>query len=152
MGDKKLKFFPISNSQIDDILKRKLGRQYIGCFARNDLPKTLINGSYVINLDDKFSSGTHWTCMKVTDKEILYFDSFGFICPNEIIERKNDRDIFYSTHEIQNIKSVGCGFYCIYFLCELHKNRDKVDILLEFENNNNIHNDKILKKWFNKNF
>jgi len=151
MGIKKLKaFFPISNIQIDNILSRKLGRTYKGCFARNKLPDTLFNGYYVINLDE--GSGTHWVCMSVRTDHIIYFDSFGFICPNEVLRIKGNREIYYSTHEIQNMNSVACGFYCIYFLCELHRKRDKLDILLDFKNNNDIANDKILIKWFNRNF
>ena len=117
----------------------------MGCFARDDLPDKLVNGYYVVNLDGKYSKGTHWVGMKVGSREIIYFDSFGFICPNEIIERKGNRFISYSTHEIQNLKSVACGYFVAYFLCELHEGRDKLDILLDFSNDGSIENDSVLK-------
>lgn len=146
MGVKKLnEFFPLSNSDIDKHMFAKVGKNYKGCYARNDIPKRLENGYYVINLDDKYNKGTHWVGMKVSKYEIIYFDSFGFICPNEVIYKKDNRVIWYSTHEIQSIKSVACGFYVIYFLSELHKGRDKLDILLDFDNKNSLSNDETLK-------
>ena len=126
---------------------KEVGKKYNGCYARNDLPNELINGYYVLNLDNKGSPGTHWVGMKVDYKEIIYFDSFGFICPNEIIIRRGNREILYSTHEIQNVRSVACGFYVIYFLKELKNGRNKLDILLDFDNNSSIANDQLLKKF-----
>jgi hypothetical protein len=145
LGAKKLSdFFPLSNTDINEMMYARVGKKYNGCFARHVLPSRLTNGYYVINLDD-IRGGTHWVGMKVDGREIVYFDSFGFICPQEVIERRGKRDIWYSTHEIQNAESVSCGYYVVYFLSELEKNRDKVDILLDFTNDSSILNDQRLK-------
>ena len=35
------------------------------------------DGSYVINLDDKNSKGTHWLSLFTDKKLVTYFDSIG---------------------------------------------------------------------------
>ena len=145
MGKNLARFYPLSNVEINGILAHKLGSSYKGCHARNALPLDLENGYYVLNLDDKSSEGTHWVGLKVDQKQIVYFDSFGFICPNEILARRRRRKIWYSSHEIQSTNSVACGFYVIYFLTELFNGRDKNEILLDFKNDGSIENDRKLK-------
>lgn len=145
MGKKVTNFHPLSNSEIDRTLIKLLGREYKGSYARDNLPDILKTGYYVMNLDDLGNEGTHWVGMKVNQKEIIYFDSFGFICPNEVVHRKGSRKILYSSHEIQNTKSVACGYYVIYFLNELFKGRNKVDVLLDFQNNGSLTNDQRLQ-------
>ena len=39
----------------------------------------------MIKLDDKVGAGTHWAAMNMKDASIVYFDSFGLDCPEEII-------------------------------------------------------------------
>ena len=138
-------FVPLSNIQITQYMRARMRSQFRGCYARNNIPKPLPNGYYVVNLDDEHNPGTHWVGMSVRPSEIIYFDSFGFICPSEIIARKCDRVIWYSSHEIQNTRSIACGYYVLYFLSELNEGREKNDILLEFENDGSMNNDTALK-------
>ena len=48
-------------------------------YSRNNLPKMIKNGAYVINLDEYADVGTHWIALyaNVTNNEVIYFDSFG---------------------------------------------------------------------------
>lgn len=138
-------FIPLSNVEISKYMARRMGSKFMGCYARNNLPQLLSTGFYVVNLDDQHNPGTHWVGMSVVSSEIIYFDSFGFICPKEIITRKGDRVIWYSSHDIQNTRSVACGYYVLYFLSELNKGRVKNDILLDFENDGSLDNDTLLK-------
>ena len=123
----------------------RLGSKFKGCYARDSLPNQLANGYYVLNLDNKNNPGTHWVGMLVSQCEMIYFDSFGFDCPVEILLRRGSRWLWYSSHEIQNVKSVACGYYVIYFLTEMAEGRDKNVILLDFNNNGSLDNDKVLK-------
>ncbi len=76
----------LSETQIKSILKR-YGYSIIGVYSKNELPKILNPGWYVINLESSDrGNGTHWTCYRYGENECEYFDSFGIICPNEIIE------------------------------------------------------------------
>ena len=46
-------------------------------YSRNNLPKTIKNGAYVINPDEYADVSTHWIALYVKDNEVSYFDSFG---------------------------------------------------------------------------
>ena len=48
-----------------------------GVYSRNNLPKTIKKGAYVINLDEYENTGTHWVALFVKINEAIYFDSFG---------------------------------------------------------------------------
>ena len=42
-----------------------------------NLPKTIKNGAYVINLNEYEDVGTHWIALYVKNNEVIYFDCFG---------------------------------------------------------------------------
>ena len=46
-------------------------------FSRDNLPKKIKDGVYVINLDEYADTGTHWIALFCKKNEIIYFDSFG---------------------------------------------------------------------------
>ena len=48
-----------------------------GVFSRDNLPNTIKNGAYVINLDEYRDFGTHWVALYVNNETVTYFDSFG---------------------------------------------------------------------------
>ena len=74
------------------------------------------NGFYIVNLDNKFSHGTHWCAFFCIDRYVIYFDSFGLAPPMNIISFCNKRTIIYSADHIQHIDSNACGYYCIAFI------------------------------------
>ena len=63
-------------------------------FSRNNLPKTIKDGTYVINLDEYPDVGTHWIALFCNRNEILYFDSFDVEhVPEEIEEFVGNKNI-----------------------------------------------------------
>ena len=46
-------------------------------FLRNNLPKKIKDGAYIINLDEYTDVGTHWIALFCNKNNIIYFDSFG---------------------------------------------------------------------------
>ena len=46
-------------------------------FLRNNLPKKIKDGAYIINLDECADVGTHWIALFCNRNEIVCFDSFG---------------------------------------------------------------------------
>ena len=44
-------------------------------FSRNNLPKKIEDGAYVINVDEYADVGTHWISLFCKENEIVYFDS-----------------------------------------------------------------------------
>jgi hypothetical protein len=143
----------LSNEDIYKILN-KHNLPIVGIYSKDELPKDLKNGWYIINLENSNDgSGTHWTCFK---KGVinLYFDSFGFIFPEEVKERLTN--ITYNHKEIQNINSIMCGYFCIALINEMEKSVIKDD-LLKFNqfisrfSKNTLFNDEILKRYLMNN-
>ena len=66
---------PLTNFEIQKYYKNepKCNR----AFSRNNLPKKIKYGAYVINLDEYADVGAHWIALSCNRNEIFYFDSFG---------------------------------------------------------------------------
>ena len=50
--------------------------RFNGVFSRNNFPKTIKDGTYVIDLDEYADVGTHWIALFCNRNEIVYFDIF----------------------------------------------------------------------------
>ena len=78
------------------------------------------NGTNIIlNMASEGDIGTHWVAMKLYKKYILYFDSFGIIPPQEVIEyakqhRKNM--IVYNDYQVEELDGINCGQLSLQFL------------------------------------
>ena len=66
---------PLTNFEIQEYYKNE--PRFNGVYSRDNLPKTIKNGAYVINHDEHKDVGTHWIALYVKNNEITYFDSFG---------------------------------------------------------------------------
>ena len=76
------------------------------------------DGDYILNLDDSSNSGTHWVCFRLQDTGCLYFDSYGKLPPDEMIEMAKRFNINLNCSDIQYQpnNSITCGYYCVYWL------------------------------------
>ena len=70
-----LPFHPLINLEISEYYKNE--PKFNGVYSRDNLPKTIKKGAYVINLDEYTDTGTHWIALFVKPKYTVYFDSFG---------------------------------------------------------------------------
>ena len=76
---------PLTNFKIQEYYQNE--PRFNGVFSRGNLPNTIKNGAYGINLDEYRNIGTHWVALYVNNKTIIYFDSFGVEhIPKEIIK------------------------------------------------------------------
>ena len=76
---------PFTNFEIQECYQNE--PKFNGVFSRDNLPNTIKNGAYAINLDEYRNIGTHWVALYVNNKTIIYFDSFGVEhIPKEIIK------------------------------------------------------------------
>ena len=66
---------PLTNFEIQKYYKNK--PRFNGVFSRDNLPKKIKDGAYVINLDEYADNGTHWIALICNRNKIVYFDSFG---------------------------------------------------------------------------
>ena len=85
-------------------------------FSRNNFPKKIKDGAYVINLDEYADVDTHWIALFCNRNEIVYFDSFGVEhVPEEIKEFIGNKNIKANIFRVQANNSVMCGYFCIEF-------------------------------------
>ena len=65
----------LTNSEIRKYYENE--PRFNGLYSRDNLPKAIKNGAYVINLDEYADVGTNWIALCVKNNEVIYFDSFG---------------------------------------------------------------------------
>ena len=106
---------PLTNFEIQKYYESE--QKFNGVFSRDNLPKKIKDGGYVINLDEYADAGTHWIALFCKKSEIVYFDSFGVEHIREkikeFIENKKIKAKFFW---IQASNSVMCGYFCIGFI------------------------------------
>ena len=106
---------PLSNFEIQEYYQNE--PRFDGAYSRNNLPKKIKDGGYVINLDEYADVGTHWVALFCKRIEIVYFDSFGVEhVPEEIKEFIGNKKIIANIFRVQPNNSVMCGYFCIGFI------------------------------------
>ena len=107
--------------------------RFNGVFSRNNLPKTIKDGEYVINLDEYADVGTHWIALYCNRNEIVYFDSFGVEhCPEEIKEFVGNKNIKDNIFWVQANDSVMCGYFCNGFIDFMLPGKKSTDYTIFF--------------------
>ena len=96
--------------------------RFNGIFSRDNLPNTIKNGAYVINLDEYHDIGTHCVALYVNNKTVIYFASSGVEhIPKEIMKFIKSRfpgnkNITTNIFRIQAYDLIMCGVFCIGFI------------------------------------
>ena len=115
----KWKDIPLSNLDLMDWVDYLKIPDFQGIFARDSQKHFHSSGGCIINLDDGVGNGTHWVASFIKSKIIYYFDSFSLPPPVEFVDYARRLGMRYQHnygYPIQNISSVRCGYYCLYFL------------------------------------
>ena len=106
---------PLTNFEIQKYYQNE--PRFNGVFSRNNLPKKIKDGAYVINLDEYADVGTHWIALFCNRNEIVYFDSFGAEhVPGEIKEFIGNKTIKANIFRVQANNSIMCGYFCNGFI------------------------------------
>ena len=109
-----LPFHPLTTFDIMDYYASE--PRFNGVYSRDNLPKTIKKGAYVINLDEYNDIGTHWIALYVSNNYI-YFDSFGVeYIPNEIKQFIGNKDIISNIFRLQAYDSIMSGYFCLAFI------------------------------------
>ena len=80
---------PLTNFEIKDYYENE--PRFNGVYSRDNLPKTIKNGAYVINIDEY--AGTHWIALYVKNNEVIYFYNFGVEHIPKEIKRFKSKDL-----------------------------------------------------------
>ena len=120
---------------------------FVGVFSRTRIPITNnFPASYIINLDEYGSKGSHWIALYITNKNISIFDSFG---GNYFINSfyNKGRKIVCSPKVLQDYTSTTCGMYCVLFIWFSSRGYTMGEFLSIFTKNKII-NDEAVKLYF----
>ena len=118
-------------------------------FSRNNLPKQIKDGAYVINLDEYADVDTHWIALFCNRSEIVYFDSFGVEhVPEEIKEFVRNKNIIANIFRVQVNNSVMCGYFCIGFIDFMLAGKKLTDFTSLFSPYDFKKNDNIILSYF----
>ena len=138
---------PLTNFEIQQYYENE--PRFNGVFSRNNLPKKIKDGAYVINLDEYADVGTHWIALFCNRNEIVYFDSFGVEhVPEEIKEFVRNKNIIANIFWVQENNSVMCGYFCIGFIDFMLAGKKLTDFMSMFSPDDAKKNDEIILSYF----
>jgi hypothetical protein len=144
---------PLSSLDILNYLKKDSysRRTFKKVLARDRLPKKIFYpSSYVINTDNHNEPGEHWLAFFYDSSGYCtFFDSFARSPKEFQLEEfldKTSNDWNHNTMRLQNMNSVTCGYYCVYFILLMSRGLQLADILVLFEDKNFIVNDLRISK------
>ena len=127
----------------------RINQDLMGFFSRNNLPKKIKDGAYIINLDEYADVGTHWIALFCNKNEIVYFDSFGVEhVPEEIKEFIGNKNIKANIFRVQANDSVMCGYFCIGFIDFMLAGKKLTDFTSMFSPYDFEKNDGIILSYF----
>ena len=137
---------PLTNFEIQEYYQNE--PRFNGVFSRDNLPNSIKNGAYAINLDEYCDIGTHWVALYVNNKTITYFDFFGVEhIPNENMKFIGNKKIIPNIYRIQAYDSVS-GYFCIGFLNFIFNGNSLTDYTSLFSPKDLKKNDDIILKYF----
>ena len=118
-------------------------------FSRDNMPKKIKDGVYVINLDEYADVGTLWIALFCNRSGTVYFNSFGVEhIPEEIKEFIGNKNIKTNIFRVQANNSVVWGYFCIGFIDFLLAGKKLNDFTTLFFPYDFDKNDKIILGYF----
>ena len=91
--------------------------RFNGVFSRDNLPKKIKDGDYIINLDEYADVGINWIALFYKRSEIIYFNGFGAeYVPEKIKEFIGHKNIKVHIFRVQANNSIICRYFCIGFI------------------------------------
>ena len=138
---------PLTNFEIQKYYKNE--PRFNGFFSRNNLPKNIKDGVYIINLDKYTDVGTYWIALLCKKNEIVYFNSFGIEYIPEIVkEFTGNKNIKANIFRVQENNSIMCGYFCIGFIDFMLAGKKLTDYTNLFSPHDVIKNENIILSYF----
>jgi hypothetical protein len=123
----------MNTDQIDSILRKRCGDEFLGVFAIDNLPVTLPARRpimLVCNTDPARQPGKHWIVLYI-DAHGEYFDSFGR-APNSTFKTFLNEHCLqwnFNDKQLQSATSRFCGQYCVFYCFYRHLKIDAAVII-----------------------
>ena len=136
----------MTNFEIMDYYKNE--PRFNEVYSRNNLPKTIKKGAYVINVDEYDDIGTHWIALYVRN-DCIYFDSFDVeYISNEIQQFFGNKDTISNIFRLQAYDSIMCGYFCLVFIDFMFAGKTLLNFTNLFSPYDFEKNDEIVEKMF----
>ena len=117
-----------------------------GVHSRNSLPK-IKDMTYVINIHEFKSIGTHCIAFYANGINSAYFDTLGVEhIPKEIKKFIRNKNIVTNIYRIQAYNLIMCGYFCTGFIDFMLKDKSLLDYTHLFSSNEYEKNGKIILK------
>ena len=111
--------------------------RFNGVYSRDDLPDTIKDEAYAINLDEHSDIGPYWTAFYELNNSVTYFDSFSVEHISKEIKNFIDKYIIVANiFKIQAYGSVMCGYFCIGFIDFIFAGKNLTNFTNIFSPNN----------------
>ena len=138
---------PLTNFEIKDNYENE--PRFNCVYSRDNLPKTVKNGAYVINLREYADVGTYWIALYVKNNEVNYVNSFGVEhVPKEIKRFIGHKNTKKNIFRIQAGNSIMCRYFCIGFIDFMFAGKRSIDFTSLFSPYDFKKNDKIILNYF----
>ena len=139
---------PLTNFEIQRYYQNET--KFNGVYSRDNWPKTIKDGAYVINLDDYSDIETHWVALYVVRNNVTYFDSSGEEHIPKEIKKFIDGSFSITTNifRIQAYDSIMCGYFCIGFINFMPEKKTLADLTNLFSSYDFNKNDNIILSYF----
>jgi len=114
----------LTNFQLEDMCKY-YNVPLLGVVMKNELPTTVKDGNYILNLQSAPEGGSHWFPLTINGKESFIMDSFGAPPVLEVekyVKRRKGCRLGYNNQIVQDMNSNNCGYYSFGFLLYLKNN------------------------------
>ena len=107
------------------------------------------DGTYLINIDETNSKGTHWVSLFIDKNLAVFSDSFEIeYIPQKILNKIKDKSITHNIFRIRDNESVMCGFYYIAFMEYMFAGKTLLEYTDLFSVSDYKKNYKIIYKYF----
>lgn len=138
----------LSNVDIDKFFEGV--KEYGGCFSKDESAKMQDGKFYVLNLDGKNKSGSHWVGCFLLGKCGIYYDSYGCPPPQQTLKRMKEikKVNVMNLSDYQALGTNLCGYYVLFVLSNLYKKKPLSDILDVLDQNDQAGNDVKITKWW----
>jgi hypothetical protein len=154
-------FGELSDAQINSVFAQSIFRpHYGGCISKDQIPHTIADRFYVVNMANHDHPGTHWTLFfNCLPTEVIYFDSYGVQPPRQIADamrRSGKKTKSFNCVDFQQLDSSECGWWCIYVALQLLRGFSFDSIvtnpkLKTNEGERSTFNRGVLRQWFVQN-
>ena len=125
---KKIKIKALNTSDLEQCLSDS--PHFLGVFSSDEILFLRLKSfpvSLVVNLEPKWSRGSHWLSIWIDKENIEIFDSLGFDPKSwnnfpcrllQFLSRFKYSHNFKISPACQSMNSHYCGLFCIYFICK----------------------------------